>query len=256
MKMLSKTMRWLARQSGYALVRCQKANGYPVDFSDEEIALVRKVAPYTKTTPERLWALVHAVEYIESRGIEGAIVECGVWRGGSMMAAAEALLKTGYTGRDLYLFDTYTGMVAPSEHDVSHKGITATEKFEKRKTGDDSSDWCLASREEVGANMKSTGYPDERVHLVEGKVEDTIPAEAPERIALLRLDTDWYESTKHEMETLYPRLVPGGILILDDYGDWAGSRKAVDEYFANGVEPPLLNRIDDSARIAVKVADR
>jgi hypothetical protein len=86
-----------------------------------------------------------------------------------------------------------------------------------------------------------------------GKVEDTIPADIPEKIALLRLDTDWYESTKHELIHLFPRLQKGGVLIIDDYGFWKGARKAVDEYFAENNIQILLNRIDDTGRMAIKL---
>jgi len=98
----------------------------------------------------------------------------------------------------------------------------------------------------------SIGYPEQQIHFVEGLVEETLPAEAPEEIALLRLDTDWYSSTKHELEQLYPRLAPGGVLILDDYGHWQGARRAVDEYFAENQITLLLNRVDSTARIGVK----
>jgi O-methyltransferase len=98
----------------------------------------------------------------------------------------------------------------------------------------------------------STGYPAERVHLVEGRVEDTLPAAAPEEIALLRLDTDWYESTKHELVHLYPRLSPGGVLILDDYGHYEGARRAVDEYFESAGGRPLLTRVDYTGRVGIK----
>jgi O-methyltransferase len=96
------------------------------------------------------------------------------------------------------------------------------------------------------------GYPEEQIHFVEGPVEETVPGSAPAELALLRLDTDWYESTKHELEHLYPRLARGGVLILDDYGYWQGARRAVDEYLAGLDSPLLLNRIDHTARIALK----
>ena len=99
--------------------------------------------------------------------------------------------------------------------------------------------------------MGSTGYPPEWVAYVEGLVEETITRSAPTRIALLRLDTDWYESTHHELVHLYPQLERGGVLIVDDYGHFAGARKAVDEYFAD--DPILLSRIDYTGRMAVKV---
>jgi hypothetical protein len=109
--------------------------------------------------------------------------------------------------------------------------------------------WCYSSDAEVAANMRTTGYPEDLVRLVKGKVEDTIPGLAPAEIAVLRLDTDWYESTRHELTHLYPRLAPGGVLIIDDYGYWAGARKAVDEYFAGAL---FLSRIDGTGRIAIK----
>ena len=253
MNVFSSTVRKLVRQAGYTLTRCQKENGYPLDFTAEEIALIEQVKPYTMTTPERIRSLIHAIEYLHAAKLEGAIVECGVWRGGSMMVAARTLQRLGDSGRALWLYDTFEGMSAPTEHDVSNKGTKAADKFEKRRTGEDSSTWCLASLEEVRGNVESTGYPRDLVRYVKGKVEDTLPAQLPPgRIALLRLDTDWYESTLHELETLYPLLIPGGVLIIDDYGDWSGARKAVDEFLSRHGIPLFLGRVDDSARLAIK----
>lgn len=254
MNFFSKIARQLARQAGYALVRCQKSNGYPLDFTPHEIELIESVRPYTKTSPERLHAMIHALQHVHRNHVPGDVVECGVWRGGTMIAAARTLQELGDTSRNLLLYDTFEGMAAPGEHDVSHKGVKAVDKFEKRKTGADSSDWCYASLEEVSGLMNATGYPNENIQLIKGKVEETLPARAPERIAVLRLDTDWYESTLHELNTLFPRLTPGGVLIIDDYGDWAGARKAVDEYLAAGNISFHLGRVDDSARIGIKLA--
>jgi hypothetical protein len=253
MNIFSSTLRKLTRKAGYTLTRCQKENGYPLDFNAEEMALIEEVKPFTMTTPERIQGLIHALRYLHRNGIKGDIVECGVWRGGSMIAAAKTLQGLGDTSRTLWLYDTFEGMTAPTEHDISNKGTTAAEKFEKRKLGEDSSDWCYASMEEVRGNVSAAGYPADKLRFIKGKVEDTLPGEAPPDIALLRLDTDWYESTLHELETLFPRLVPGGILIIDDYGDWSGARKAVDEYIAKHSLPLFLSRMDDSARLAVKI---
>jgi len=112
--------------------------------------------------------------------------------------------------------------------------------------------WAMAPLDRVRRNVLATGYPAERVHFIQGKVEDTLPANAPDRIALLRLDTDWYESTHHELTHLYPRLSPGGVLIIDDYGHWQGSRLAVDEFFAARAYTPLLGRMDYTGRMMVK----
>ena len=113
--------------------------------------------------------------------------------------------------------------------------------------------WAVAGLDDVRANMLATGYPQELVHYVKGPVESTIPGSAPHGpIALLRLDTDWYESTKHELVHLFPLLSEGGVLIIDDYGHWHGARQAVDEYFAGDCRPFYLHRIDYTGRLLVK----
>ena len=172
-----------------------------------------------------------------------------------MMAVAKELVRLGVDDRELYLCDTFEGMVEPTEHDVSRKGTKAADKFENRKSGDgEGSDWHSAGVREVKDAMETTGYAPDKMHYVEGKVEDTLPDGAPETLSILRLDTDWYESTKHELEQLYPRLSVGGILIIDDFGDWQGARKAVEEYFETTGQPMFLSRMDHSARIGVKVS--
>lgn len=172
-----------------------------------------------------------------------------------MMAVAHTLLETASVERTLWLFDTFEGMPAPVGEDVTRNGEVAGELFQtKRDERGAGSNWCRSSLDEVRANVESTRYPGQKLRFVRGKVEDTIPGEIPEQIALLRLDTDFYESTKHELVHLFPRMSRGGVLIIDDYGYWQGCRKAVDEYFDARAEGPiLLNRIDSSARIGVKV---
>jgi hypothetical protein len=202
---------------------------------------------------QRLAALCEAVRYIEENGIEGDIVECGVWRGGSMLAAIRTLQLIGNADRTLHMFDTYEGMTPPTDQDVEFDGKTAQELLSSSNREDAESVWCNAPLEAVRALLSSTGYSPDRLFYVKGRVEETLPASAPARIALLRLDTDWYESTKHELEHLYPRLVQGGVLIIDDYGHWQGARKAVDEYIARNKLPLMLHRIDYSGRCAVKI---
>lgn len=226
----------------------------PPDFDAQASEIIRAVRAYTMTSPERLFSLIQAVRYISSARIAGSIVECGVWRGGSMMAAALTLLERGDTARELYLFDTFEGMSPPGSRDVSHDGKAASELLAAPRSTAADSAWCYATLPDVQAGLASTRYPAERVHFILGKVEDTLPRQAPGSIALLRLDTDWYESTRHELEHLYPLLVPGGVLIIDDYGHWAGCRQAVDEYFGARNIPLLLHRVDYTGRIAVKPA--
>jgi hypothetical protein len=221
----------------------------PEDFTEDETATYRAVEQYTMTTPERVQSLITATRYIVESGLQGAVVECGVWRGGSMMAVARTLLELAAADRDLYLFDTFTGMTEPTPEDVIRaSGDVASDLLATHDR--DSRVWAVSPLEEVKANMGRVGYDEARIHYVEGDVEDTLPDWAPESIALLRLDTDWYRSTRHELTHLYPRLVPGGILILDDYGHWGG--KAVDEFVAEHQVTLLLQRIDVTARIAQK----
>jgi hypothetical protein len=224
------------------------------DLSAADQAIVARVSPYTLTSLDRRAGLILAVDHIVRQRVPGDIVECGVWRGGSMMAAALALLARGDTSRHLWLYDTYEGMSEPTEADRSHTGESAAAQLQRTERGQGV--WCEAGLADVQANLWSTGYPRERIHFVQGKVEDTIPGPAgqhlPAAIALLRLDTDWYASTQHELLHLYPLLQRRGLLIIDDYGHWQGARQAVDEYFAHTEPPPFLHRVDYTARLLVK----
>ena len=221
------------------------------ELTDPEFsALYERVKPYTMTSIERLYAMYNAVDYLARSGVEGAIVECGVWRGGSMMMAALRLAVMGKTDRELCLFDTFAGHPRPNpEHDLRDH----YEFWLQRKRTEHSSSWAEVTLEEVRVNLSSTGYPIEKIRFIKGIVQETIPGVAPEAIALLRLDTDWYDSTAHEMRHLYPRLVRGGVLIIDDYGEMPGQKQAVDEFCEQNRVRLLLNRIDSSGRIAVKI---
>ncbi len=248
MKKLAKAV--LARSGWDVARKAERESQVLADLSDTDRAVVARVAPYTMTSLERRASLLGAVDHIARHRIEGDIVECGVWRGGSMMAVALALLARGDTSRNLYLYDTFEGMSEPTEADRSLSGELAQQQLDR--TARDEPLWAVASLEDVQANLWATGYPRERIHFIRGKVEETIPATLPARIALLRLDTDWYESTRHELQHLYPLLSRHGLLIIDDYGHWQGARQAVDEYFAASDHPVFLHRVDYTARLVVK----
>ncbi len=164
------------------------------------------------------------------------------------MAAARTLLEHDGADRDIYLFDTYTGMTAPSTADLDAAGRPAAGLLAVADPADEI--WCEASIDDVQLNMSTVGYPPERLHFVVGPVEETIPAAAPDAIAVLRLDTDWYESTRHELKHLMNRVVDNGVVIIDDYGHWLGARRAVDEFLATYPRPILLGKIDYTGRIA------
>ena len=247
-------VRSAVRKTGFDIVRKKvgDASEFPPDFAPHHVSIINAVKEHTMTSQERIFGLIEATHYITRRNIPGSIVECGVWRGGSMMAVALALDRLDVRDRELHLFDTFEGMPKPQEVDVDMRGNPAMPAFAEARIGEDKSDYCRATLPDVQAAMASTGYDEERIHFHKGKVEVTIPSAATGKIALLRLDTDWYESTRHELEYLYPRLSPGGILIIDDYGHWCGSRKAVDEYIEKYAPSLFLSRIDYTGRIAVK----
>jgi hypothetical protein len=250
----------LAKVTEYGTDHQQSASQYHqktgLDDTEPEFReLADRVRPFTMTSFERMYALFNAIAFIEAANVPGDIVECGVWRGGSMMLAAHRLLKLESLNRHLFLFDTYEGLPRPDEAlDVDIWGNRAIDGWLPQRTSDEGSYWANASLDEVRSNLMTTGYPPEQMHFIKGMVEDTIPGSAPDQIALLRLDTDWYASTRHEMRHLFPRLAHNGVLIIDDYGHFAGARRAVDEYFAANPHPILLHRVDYSGRIAIKVA--
>lgn len=217
------------------------------DFTKHELEMIEKVKPFTMTSPERIVSLIRALEYLLQNGIDGDFVECGVWRGGSAMIMADYLTKDMVNDRRLYLYDTYEGMVAPTDRDKNMLGKKAQE-IKDAINGN----WCEASLDEVKENIFSTGIHHDSVYFIVGKVEDTINTQKPSRISLLRLDTDWYESTKIELEALYDLIVPGGVIIIDDYGHWTGCKNAVDEFITNRKLPVFLSRIDYTGRIFVK----
>jgi len=225
---------------------------FPADFQPGHIEIINSVKGNTMTSPERIFSLVEATKYVVENNIPGDIVECGVWRGGSIMAVLKVLQQLKSSDRHIYLYDTFEGMSEPTADDVAIDGNTAKQLLQQNKKTEQDLVWAYSAIEVVENNIKPLGYDPSRIHFVKGKVEDTIPGTIPEKISLLRLDTDWYESTKHELEHLFPRLSKGGILILDDYGHWQGAKKAADEYFSNNNINIFLSRVDYTGRIAVK----
>ncbi len=235
-----------------------RLGGYKITSSEEKIfkdmdlgfrPVYELCAPYSMTSLERMYALYKAVLYVIQAKIPGDFVECGVWKGGSAMIIAETLKALGVTDRNIYLYDTFEGMPEPDERDIKIRtGATGKSMWLGNQN---SGGWCNISIEEVTENVLKTGYPKERFIFVKGKVEDTIPTTMPNAIAILRLDTDWYASTIHEFNNLYPLLSESGVLMIDDYGSWSGSRDATDQYFKEHTISMYLHRVD-MARVGIK----
>ncbi len=213
-------------------------------FNDIEDELFWKIAalaePYTLLTLEKLLNLYEAVIYVSEHGIEGDLVECGVFKGGAVLLMAETMHALGYPARTIHLFDTFFGFTGRSEHDVDYGG----RQIGKYRTQN--------FRAEVTQNLTHSAYPAEHYVFVEGDVIVTSVENCPEKIAILRLDTDTYETTKAELENMYPKLTKGGVLIVDDYGYSKGCRKAVDEFFAQIKEKPFFQRPNRGSRTAIK----
>jgi len=245
-----------AKEFSHASKRSSDINtaGFPLDVTEEEAYILKSVKNFTMTSIERQVSLCRILDYILQNGINGDFVECGVWKGGSSMIAANKILKYN-SDKKIWLYDTFQGMPAPDDRvDISHFKYLASEILENDiKTKAKSLVWAIGGEEEVKLNSLSTGFAKDNLRLIKGKVEDTIPSQGlPSSISVLRLDTDWYSSTIHELHHLYPRVEPGGFVIIDDYGHWQGARKATDEYFALQTGAPFLHRVDYTCRIIQK----
>lgn len=229
-----------------------------LEFEPAFAAIWKAVAPYTMTSPQRGYALWRAVNYVIDNDIPGSFVECGLWKGGSAMLMALTLVERGVK-RNLFLFDTFDGMTAPTGADRDMHGRAASEYLEG-KHGQALAE--LVSARTTLTNVKeaiaSTGYDSRFVYFVPGDVGDTLQRTQTLHISLLRLDTDFYDSTLAELVNLYPRVSRGGVVIVDDYGHWQGAKKAVDEYFADpvsGSAGPMLWAIDYTGRGFVKMEE-
>lgn len=256
MKFHERVIYQVARKLGIQISRVNPDTiRLPVEATPADAELIAALRSFTMTSPERIWSLMNAVRYLQDQNVPGDFVECGVWRGGSVMAMAKTLIQLGDPTRKLWLYDTFEGMTPPSSRDVEAvTGKTAEKLLQSTPVSDGDNVWCVADLADVQRNIALTNYPENLTTFVKGDVAQTLKDQFPQHIALLRLDTDWYESTKIELEVLYPRLSVGGVCILDDYGHWQGARAAVDEYFRDLGHRPYMHPIDFSGRVFIKTA--
>lgn len=227
---------------------------YPLEASERERLIIDSAICYSMTNPDRLWSAMKAVEYVSRRRISGAVVECGVWQGGSVIAMISQLMDMGDTEREVWLYDTFEGMTEPTKDDsLARTGASAEEIMRSTPREPGFNVWAISSLEEARANIETVGYPSDRLRWVVGDVSTTLQHYVPDEIAVLRLDTDFYESSRDELEYLYPLISPGGVCIIDDYGFWNGQRKAVDEFLDRLPDKPLMFKVDDGARMWLKI---
>lgn len=229
-----------------------KSEVRPIEYEEEDNLIWETIKSETMASFSNFWFLLKSIDYLVENNIRGSVVECGVWRGGSSMAVALRLVQKGSLERDIYLFDTFNGMVLPSSQDIdTQTGLSASDLLNNAPANS----WILAKAalSVVQENIYRTHYPETKIHYIVGDVLETLPTTNIESIALLRLDTDWYESTLAELKYLLPRLVKGGICIIDDYGHWDGCKKAVQEYFSTSDFKPLLFHVDYTCRAFIRV---
>tara|TARA_B110001452_G_scaffold223922_1_gene197304 strand:- start:66 stop:821 length:756 start_codon:yes stop_codon:yes gene_type:complete len=228
-----------------------KSKNFPAEITDEERKIIEVSDNYSMTGTIRMWALLQSIKNVIQNKIEGDIVECGVWKGGNLILS-QKYLNSRNNKKEIYGFDTFGGMTEPEEVDVDYRSIPASDMHLLHKKKDDKENgWAFCSLADVNKNLNDT-VPNNNINLIEGKVEETLLNEKnlPNKISILRLDTDWYASTKIELEILYPRLMSGGFLIIDDYGHFKGCKKAVDEYFKDKM--PYLHYVDYTCRLIIK----
>ena len=203
------------------------------------MTLQEMVQPYTMASPERINRLIdNAIAANENR-IEGDMVECGVCNGGSAAVLAYFATKASIARRT-WLFDSFEGLPATTKEDLpSANGNTAESCIGQ----------CVGSIETVKQVLSLVGADMRSVNIIKGWFTDTFPKFSPqiEKIAMLNLDSDWYESEKLCLETFYDKVVEGGFIYFDDFFYWPGCRKAVEEFFAkHPSKMPMFNRVGHS----------
>ena len=218
------------------------------EISNDELKILKEITNFSMSTPANHWAIIQSLKHIKENDIKGDIVECGVWRGGNLILFKKIIDKLNLE-KKIFAFDTFEGMPEPGKEDFDLKNINAEKIYKNYKKKD--LKWCFSNIDEVKSNVSKFFKNDyKNFNFIEGKVEETLMYEEnlPQSISLLRLDTDFYDSIKKSLEVLYPRLVKGGVLIIDDYGQWKGARKAVDEYFKT---KPFLFYVDHTCRLFI-----
>ncbi len=239
---------------GLQISRIDRKIKYPVEFTKRDIEIFNYVneRDLTMIGQQRMFSNILIAKWITQNELDGDFVECGVWRGGSTLLVKMIFEEYGNNSK-VWLFDTFKGMTEPTDDDINFVGQPARHKYLKSRKSD-YVNWVYASYQEVKENFIRSGVKIEDCEFVIGDVLKTIKDydDKIKKISFLRLDTDWYESTKIELDYFYPKIVKDGFLVIDDYGHWGGSRKATDEYLSEKKIHKFKNMIDFSCRMIRK----
>ena len=257
MNRIAKTVNSISKKFGYRLIKIEK-NDWSEEFvgiTKSEKSILDVCSKYSMTGYERMYFLIKAIEHIKYDKIDGDFVECGVWKGGNLILF-EKMMEKLKIKRKIYAYDTFEGMPEPGKFDYTYKKESAKKIINslRQKKADPKKNIVLAecSLEKVKQNYNKNTKLNKNLTCVKGQVEKTlkIKKNLPKKISILRIDTDWYESTKVELEILFPLLSKNGFLIIDDYGYWSGAKKAVDNYFQK--KSVSLFKIDFTSRFVIK----
>ena len=236
---------------GYEIVN---KNQTIVELSNDDKNLINLVNKYSMTPKIRIYNLLQSLRHLKHKNVKGDYVECGVWKGGNLILFKKFLEneKVIEEVKSIYGFDTFEGMTEPDENDFQITNKIKAKDLFKTDTNKSSHLWGICKIDDVKNNLSKNLKDIDNINLIKGPVEQTlsIKENIPDCISLLRLDTDFYISTKKELEVLYERVSPGGIIIIDDYGHWAGSKKAVDEFFKN--KYVWMHYVDYACRLIIK----
>ncbi|WP_440613970.1 TylF/MycF/NovP-related O-methyltransferase [Candidatus Pelagibacter sp. HIMB1748] len=234
---------------GYSVIN---HNQKIVELSKKDDELINLVKNYSMTPKIRIYNLLQALRHIKIKKIEGDYVECGVWKGGNILLFKKFLENEDSSLRNIYAFDTFQGMTDPDENDIEISSKDTATKLLQKDKNKKTNVWGICSLDQVKKNISKHTKDLRNIYFVKGAVEKTLNENKniPEKISLLRLDTDWYQSTKKELEVLYKKVSIGGIIIIDDYGHWGGSKKAVDEFFSDKFV--WMHYVDYACRLIIK----
>jgi len=222
-------------------LKISRINPKIIEQSKIEKEIIKISRKYSVTSEYSMHALVQAIKYSKNMNLKGSFVECGVWKGGNIILFQKINLMYNLK-KEIFGYDTFEGMSEPSKFDINLDGVSAS--YKNIGTA------AISKKEVINNIRRETKLTN--IKLIEGKVEDTLLLERnlPKKISILRLDTDWYSSTKIELEILYKRLEKNGVLFIDDYGVWGGSKKAVDEFFKK--KDIWLHVLDNGCRYMIK----
>ena len=235
----------------YKIVRINnfkdRYNDFIAEATEEELKIIDNFTESSLTTKANLWSIIQSLKYLDNNNIDGDVVECGVYKGGTL-AMILRFLNNLKISRKIYGYDKF-------EEGLRYIKLTSHDKTIKGES------FLDFSNDNIHKNDKQKNFnpikylpeiESDNVILVKGDIHETLTKEKniPKNIAFLRMDTDFYSSTKTQLEILFPRLVNGGVLHIDDYGTCPGVKKAVDDYFQS--ESIWLHRVDYTCRLLIK----